>query len=415
MITTILFIIVILFAWYKPPVAFALLLQTNVVRSLAEINYTDPCFYCTMDSNPVLGAVLPISAFIVILFKLDLNNKTVIYKFDKFDILFGLILVSLIFSTITSYSIKDSIEYTVMFLVLAFPYYFMVKIYFQNSQKEFQIEIISFFKTTLYLSLFFALLAIYIARYNNVNVWRLTIPGVHPIPFSQLIGFGILISIIILLTKKSNLFYNIKIKFNIIILISLFLLIVQFATNTRGVLISLIIAIIFLLKMNPIKIKKIYLYSGVFGFVLILTIVLSQLDLDYYFKRFQKIAEDISIIERIKVYFESFTIFYKTHFLGTGPGAFKYYSFLDYPHNLFLENMAVLGIMGIIVNIYFTFLILWLFINSKMWKNNTFLIFSISIFIFYFVESMFSFTLWMHKGLFLSLALISITYHKNEK
>ena len=123
MITVIIFIVVLFFAWYKPPVAFALLLQTNIVRSLAEIDFSNPCFNCTIDPNPFLGAVLPVLTFIVILFKLDLRNTTLKYKFDKFDVLFGLLIISLIISTITSYSISDSVEYTIKFMVLAFPYY----------------------------------------------------------------------------------------------------------------------------------------------------------------------------------------------------------------------------------------------------------------------------------------------------
>jgi len=415
MITLIIFIIVLFFAWYKPPIAFALLLQTNIIRSVSEIDFNNPCFNCVTEPDPILGAILPILSFIVIFFKLDYSNKFLKKSIDKFDLLFILIIAALITSSLTSYSISDSIEYTIKFFLLAFPYYFVVKIYFLNSKKKILDEFIIFLKTTFYLSISFAFFAIYLASFREESIWRLTIPGVHPIPFSQLIGFGILIGVIILLTKKSNIFYFKKYKFKLVLIISFFLLIVQFASNTRGVLISLIIALIYLLKMNPIKIKKTHLYSGVIGFFLILTIILSQLNLDYFFKRFQKIGTDVSILERIRVYFDSFPIFYDTYFLGTGPGSFKYYSFLEYPHNLFLENMATMGFMGVIVNVYFVFLILWILINSKVWKNNILLIFSITIFIFYFIESMFSFTLWMHKGLFFSLALISIAYHEKEK
>lgn len=411
MITVFIFLFVLYYAWYKPPIAFALLLQTNIIRSVVEIDFKNPCFNCVTDPDPILGALLPIVAFTVIIFKLDYKNKLIKIKPDKFDLLFLLIIIALIVSTITSYSIIDSLEYTFRFLILAFPYYFIVKIYFLNSDKDIKIELITFLKTTFYLSLFFSFFAIYLASFKNEDIWRLTIPGVHPIPFSQLIGFGVLIGVIIFITKKHNLFY--RRKYKIILLVSLFLLIIQFATNTRGVLISLIFALIFILRMNPVKIKKIHLYSGIFSILLVLVIILSQLDLDYFFNRFKMIANDVSIIERIRVYTESFPIFLETHFLGTGPGAFKYYSFLEYPHNLFLENIATMGIMGVIVNIYLIFLIIWIMVNSIVWKDNIFLIFSISIFIFYFIESMFSFTLWMHKGLFLSLALISISY--NEK
>lgn len=415
MITLIIFLIVLFFAWHKPPVAFALILQTNIIRSLSEIDFNDPCFNCVTDSDPILGALLPILSFVIILFKLDFDNKSLKIKPDRFDLLFIILISSLVISSITSYSISDSAEYTARFLFLAFPYYFVIKIYFLNSKRKLQDEFITFLKTTFYLSIFFALFSIYLTSFKEESIWRLTIPGVHPIPFSQLIGLGILIGVIILLTKKSNIFYYQKYKFKLVLIVSFFLLIVQFASNTRGVLIALIIALIYLFIMNPIKIKKIQLYGGLASFALILAIILSQLDLKYYFRRFTEIATDESILQRIKVYFESFPIFYETNFLGTGPGAFKYYSFLEYPHNLFLESMAVMGIMGVIFSIYFIFLILWILINSKAWKNNIFLIFSITIFLFYFIESMFSFTLWMHKGLFLSLALISIAYHEKEK
>jgi len=415
MITVIIFLIVIYFAWRKPPVVFAMLLQINIIRSLSEIDFYNPCFNCVTDSDPILGAILPILSFLIVLFKLDFDNKSLKIKLDRFDLLFIVLISSLVISSITSYSISDSAEYTARFLFLAFPYYFIVKIYFLNSKRKPQDEFITFLKTTFYLSIFFALFSIYLTSFKEESIWRLTIPGVHPIPFSQSIGFGVLIGIIMLLTKKSNIFYYKKYKFKLVLITSFFLLIVLFASNTRGVLIALIIALVYLLKMNPIKIKKNHLYSGIIGFLLILTTILSQLDLTYYFRRFTELATDESILQRIKVYFESFPIFYETSFLGTGPGAFKYYSFLEYPHNLFLESMAVMGIMGVAFSIYFIFLILWILINTKAWKNNIFLIFSITIFLFYFTESMFSFTLWMHKGLFLSLALISIAYHEKGK
>ncbi len=412
MITIIIFLIVIFFAWYKPPIAFALLLQTNVIRSLAQLEIIDPCYYCSMDQDPILGAILPVLSFIIIIFKIDLKKGKVKYHFDKFDILFVLLIIALMLVTVISYSVKDSILYSLKFLILGFPYYFIVKIYFLNSDKNQKSEVILFFKTSVYLALIFSLLAIFIVAYNADTIWRLTIPKVHPIPFSQLIGLGVLISMVIVLTRKTNLFLTKKYPIKIILISSLFLLLVQFATNTRGVLVSLIVGFFYLLWINPIKIKKIYLYSSIIGFLILLGIVLSQLDLDYYFIRFTEFATDPSILGRLKVYLESFNILYDTHFLGTGPGAFKYFSFLEYPHNLLLENMAVLGILGLLINIYIILLVYWLIVNSKVWKENILLILTISIFLFFFTETMFSFTLWMHKGLYFSMALISVLYHK---
>ena len=50
-------------------------------------------------------------------------------------------------------------------------------------------------------------------------------------------------------------------------------------------------------------------------------------------------------------------------------------------------------------------------------KENTYLNIAIILFVYHFIEAQFSYTLWMQKGLFLSMAFLSVfsKYFRNEK
>jgi O-antigen ligase len=113
---------------------------------------------------------------------------------------------------------------------------------------------------------------------------------------------------------------------------------------------------------------------------------------------------------------DSFSIIYNHLLLGVGTDGFQYHSFGSYPHNIFLELLTNYGIAGLILTLYL--MVILLFISLKTWsKGNRNLLLKIiaSIFIFFFTETMFSFTLWMHKGLYLSMALYSVYYHYDKK
>ena len=62
--------------------------------------------------------------------------------------------------------------------------------------------IIEFLKTTLILGVVLGTISLILLLYEGGTVNRLTIPGVHPIPFSQLIGFAILVIISSLIIDK---------------------------------------------------------------------------------------------------------------------------------------------------------------------------------------------------------------------
>ena len=68
------------------------------------------------------------------------------------------------------------------------------------------------------------------------------------------------------------------------------------------------------------------------------------------------------------------------------------------------------------MNIYFVFLLLIIFEISNKSKNHNFIYSLLFILIiFFFIETMVSFTLWMHKGMYMTLGLFSGYYFNKIK
>jgi hypothetical protein len=78
--------------------------------------------------------------------------------------------------------------------------------------------------------------------------------------------------------------------------------------------------------------------------------------------------------------------------------------------------MAQYGVLGILMNSYFIFSLFIIFWISNKAKSRNFIYSLLFIFIIYFfVETMVSFTLWMHKGLYVTLGLFSGYYFNKIK
>ena len=254
----------------------------------------------------------------------------------------------------------------------------------------------------------------YVEEYAKFGVvMRLTIQGVHPIPFAQAIGFGLLSSIFIIIR-------NIKTqeKSNILILKSALLTIILLYTNTRGVIISFLISIGFLLffalKKPRISKKIIRLLFATAGGLLLVIIFL--LDFESLFGRFYSDESAfISVVLRFGSLEDSVEIFLKNLFAGVGPVGFSYISELPYPHNFFLDYIVFFGVLGIIISTFFIFFVIDLFRVTNRYKHQNYLfVLFFTLFIFYFIETQVSFTLWMHKGLYFALGLFMANYSINK-
>jgi len=402
-------LVILYICWWKPIVGIAVLTQINLIRAVVSLDLNDICFRCVNDSDPFLGAIIPLLGFAVILIKLYSKNKKVNFRLGFIDLFFVLTIFTLVYTTIFSADIITSVIYTSKFLLLAFSYYFIGKTILLNSNQPDKL-IIEFLKTTLILGVVLGTISLILLLYEGGTVNRLTIPGVHPIPFSQLIGFAILVIISSLIIDKKIF----PIELGSIMLrgfLFVYLLIILFASNTKGILLSVFIALIIMLYLKGFRVNKKLILLMAIVIIPLVFYVIYIIGYDNLFERLFKSLGDDSVNHRILSYGESFEIFLKFPLTGSGPGAYDLFGFLPYPHNFFLENIAQYGILGLFINIYFIFSLILLFsISNKSKKRNFIYSLLFILIIFFFIETMVSFTLWMHKGMYISLGLFSGYY-----
>ena len=408
-------LLILYICWRKPIAGLAVLVQINLVRAVVSLDFDNLCFKCINESDLLLGAIIPLLGFALILVKLYSKNKNLKFKLSFIDVFFVLVIVTLFYTSIFSANMAASVAYTGRFILLASSYYFISKIIILNAEQPNKL-IIDFLKVTLILGVCLGIISLILLYFSSGYVDRLTIPGVHPIPFSQLIGFAVLVIISSLIIDKKILPINIGSLVSRGLLL-VFLLMVLFASNTKGILLSIIISFIIMLYLKGFKISKKLLVLMCLVILPLTFYVVSKIGYESLFERLFRSLGDNSINHRLLSYGESFEIFMRFPLTGSGPGAYDIFGYLPYPHNFFLENIAQYGILGIIINIYFLFMLYIIFEISNRTKHKNF-IFSLLfiLIVYFFTETMVSFTLWMHKGLYLSLGLFSGYYfNKNKK
>ena len=186
--------------------------------------------------------------------------------------------------------------------------------------------------------------------------------------------------------------------------------------KTSIILLSVFLGGILILYLKGFRVNKKLLLIVILLIAPLVFYIVSIIGYESLFDRLVRSLGDDSVNHRILSYYESFEIFLQLPLTGTGPGAYGVIGFLDYPHNFFLENMSQYGILGILMNIYFFFLLFIIYWISNRSKNRNFLYSLLFVFIiFFFVETMVSFTLWMHKGMYVTLGLFSGYYFNKVK
>ena len=409
----IIIVVMLFFAWKYPPIALAMLLQINLIRALAVIDLKGLVFNYSNEPSIVFGLLLPLFSFLIILFSLAVQKRKVVYHFDESNYLIIVLALALISGCLYSPNLSEAISYTARFILLGASFYFIAKIYLLNTS-DYQKKIKQFILTTYWLGLLLGSIAALLVVYSQQTVRQLTIPGVHPNPFALLIGVATVISFVIFYTQGKVFEIKNKPFLHLNIILFAYLSILLFATNSRGVLLSTVVAILSYVVLNKVKINKVKLIILSFILILIGSYVMFLVDVDVLFGRLLNSANDQSIGDRFIAYQDSINILFSKP-LGVGTNGFQYYSILGYPHNLFLENIALFGVVGLLIDLYIVFLIPFLLYKSYLARSaNPYVILLFSLFIYFLVETMFSFTLWMHKGLYLSLALLSITLYKTQ-
>jgi len=272
-------------------------------------------------------------------------------------------------------------------------------------------------------------LVVSLVKQDLLELYRATFEGVNPINYANWIG-NLLILLIciypILKTRFAKIFQ----------LSVIFLLLVSFlAANSRGPFVGFVATIFFIFVIFSFyKKKKIYLlyfFIGLFVLtVLLITILPAQLISRYYLlvgaQQQQVPIDSVSIYtmqSRFLFWESALTLFlssFKTFFFGSGIGGFSYALFHQdvpwYPHNIVLEVLAELGIIGFCLIFFQFFSVLKesIFLISKSLSNEQKIILFafLMVFFFNFVTAQFSGDLSYNRRLWFILGtLVALNIH----
>lgn len=413
------FLLVILASLFKPEISLAMLLNINLFRAIPYVDYNSPYYGYYNESDIFLGAVLPALSFILIIVRTIWNKKKIKYKVDMFDYFMLILLSVIILSIVVSPSVGKSIFYAGIFMILGVPFYFVTKLYFSNTNNLFK-SMTLFIKTNLLFALIFSSVSLYLHRIAKYPYERMTFPGVYPIMFCLFLCLALLFLVMYYMkpTLKKSLSKKSRLLFSLPVLGIVIFSIIK--SNTRGPVFALILAfvtVLFVFFKIKFKVKIIqnFFLVVITGFVAFITFF----DVNKIASRFINLYTENSdsISPRLIAYFDSIKLLL-TKPWGISVGTFdKYYSGADrvegsYAHNLFMELISSFGLIGLIICFIIIIQSLKEFnfiekYQKKIFSDNLFFI-CIVLFLFFFFETQFSFTLNTHKGWYLSMALYSV-------
>jgi O-antigen ligase len=181
--------------------------------------------------------------------------------------------------------------------------------------------------------------------YGDSEAGRFATMGVNPIWVGRYLTYTILTELYFLLKYFRNSFENVgKIALlSGLILIQLYL---SFLTASRGPLLAIIVGII-ITTLVAIRFRITYLITIVLVLLLIFIAVLYFIPSDIeerLLSQDQRSATTAYL--RIMANINALEMFWSNKIFGAGLGAFNIY-YLKYPHNLFTEILAELGLIGI--------------------------------------------------------------------
>lgn len=342
-----------------------------------------------------------------------------LYLYNLRNILFSFLFMSIVFNIIRNkkeIEINRNMMFIVIFLVYCFlswglvssaPVYGMYKLtgcflaiflaFVPNFMNYTVTEIKNFYKYYLYFGLVLALLMLVLSgnSFTSFNT-RLVIGEINPIWLSRF--FGELIILILFLFKFK---YNTLLKTCLIGLLSIGLIL----TGSKGPILSLVLAVLIVkilsekIEMNKSRVfKKYFSFLSLLVAVLIFIryVVLKVFSLDYLALRFVISNSETSYgdYSRTNLFESALNFSYQNPFFGNGLGSFgimyKGEDVRDYPHNVFLETLSELGLLGLILLIIPIFLTFIKFYKYSKISNNLYLKLTMTLFIYYFFNSMVS-------------------------
>ena len=349
----------------------------------------------------LVSLITPMMTFVCVLLNIWEKKRSVYFRLE-FDVallilIFGIQLLSTVFASDGNAALEISIRYAVFCL----SYYIFIKVYFQNCSDP-KAELRRALSSVYYLGFIFGVIAYLRGESSSEYVMHLSIGNITSIPLSVVVGQSVVIGLV-------GFFTNTLISKQRLVLTLPPLIYVLALTNTRSTLIACAIVIVFLFALGVGSVKR----SRIIPFILLICV---SLPLFYFY-----MSADISLFERsmsgfqrlidgqygesegdrLKAWIFALDAFSSNPILGMGPGNFGQ-KYIAYPHNIYLEVLSETGIFAflflIIVTLYALIQTIHKLEITKLYLGSLFLF---SLFI-----SQVSLSLWMHKWLFIWMALL---------
>lgn len=380
-------------SWYRP--MWALALAANAFLVNASIGGDGGATFI------MVGLGGPLLCFSVILIKRFLQGKS-FYMPVGLD---GLMVFSLFWCLLVSAAYaRDSflsLDVAFRYLILCASFFFIIKFVICGS-KNWSDSILSFAKATMIIGFLAAIYAILKGDSSSQYVTRLTIGTASSIPLSILVAQSIIIAFYCLIVEKGLKF---KVLYSIMLIVLLY---AEILTNTRSALIGIFLALVVILIFSSKKLGigfyfKLILLSAVLTRIFMVLIAGNEELYERAFSGFERLLSGQfgeSEGDRVLAWGYALNAFSENFWGGIGAGNFGQY-YIAYPHNIFFELLAENGILG-----FLTFFILcsWMVFCACRGVPGV-LVLVLSLVVFQLFVAQVSLTLWMHKSLFIWLAL----------
>ena len=387
------------FLFHRPEITFALFLFSYVIEGGDMI--PGP-----IDLTPILLFISFVGFFLPAVMR-----NTIQYSSKPSDIWLLIFLIVLVGGSYLTPDPQHGVKKAILFALAVVLSYMMARVFFRTYK---QIKV--FFITILSLAAGIAIILIIMSFLPTYTTGRLQFFEANPIPTGTLLAVGLVMAVIGL---SSNLFItNIHSKLLCIAIIPLCLFGI-FLSGVRGPLVSVLVGLAFYLliqyKRRPgvlISMVGVVLFFLVTFNILYPAIASKVPNIRAYSP--EAFIQGKSVKERLERYEAATKLFAQRPWLGGGTDSYAQRTKLDeYPHNIFLEIISENGLIGLIVFLGF--------LGSVIWAGFRYLaihhirldphersiglaVLTVSLILL--VEKQFSYSLTMHKELFVFLAII---------
>lgn len=399
-------IIMIGITWWRSEMGLAASIQAFLIKSAF-----DPPDYsygpkAVVENNDMISVFIPLIVFIIILFKTVKKKETFTLRFTDvaFIALGGVLLLGSMYSPLQTKAIMVTAKY----YSLGISFYFIARLCF-SKHKEVR-------KALSNLLLMTWLLALTLGLFAFIQSWgmeyaRLKLGAAVPIPFSLLLAIGVLVNF------GWFLFTKVGVGLRLLQIISFVTLLYIFIdTNTRGTIIAVSIAILFLSFVYVINHRewlKVLLFIPIIILGVILTSKINPNLVERVSSNLQLITssdQGESIDNRQFAYSDAWNLLNEHPYFGAGTGDFEEHSLLAYPHNTVLEILSENGIFGFAFLLAVYISVSFYIVKICRYREPIAYIIA-AIVLLNLIEMQFSFTLWMHKSFYLFSGVLVSTYY----